>query len=109
MADAFLYLTVCSIRNSIRTRVRRIRQPRYLAITLCLLLYLGSMLFSRPAAGIIAIPANYRHLMELSVMAVTTLLLGLAWVLPNSMALQFTSAEVHLLFTAPVSRRQLIA
>ena len=65
MADAFLYLTVCSIRNSVRLRLRRIRQPRYFAITLCLLLYLGSMLFSRPAAGIITIPASHRHLMEL--------------------------------------------
>src|SRR5918993_5257996 len=109
MWGAFLYRTVCSIRNGVRMRVRRIRQPRYLAITLFLLLYVGSMLFSRPAAGIFTIPPAYRHLIEFAAIGLATILLGLAWVLPNSVALQFTSAEVHLLFPAPVSRRQLIA
>ena len=105
---AFLYLTVCSIRNSVRLRLRRLRQPRYLAITIGLLIYVGSMLASRPPGGIFAIASAYRQPVDLAAIGIATLLLGLVWVLPNALALDFTSAEVHLLFPAPVSRRQLI-
>ncbi len=108
MAGAFLYLTVCSIRNSVRIRLRRLRQPRYLVIALGLALYVGSILFSRPPQGFFTIPADSRQLAGLAAAIVLTGLLGLAWVLPNSVVLPFTSAEVQFLFPAPVSRRQLI-
>ena len=108
MTAAFAYLTFCTIRNGVRLRLRRLRQARYLVITLGLILYVGSMLWSRPASGILAIPAAYRQEADAAAVVLATLLLGLAWVLPNSVALQFTSAEVHLLFPAPVTRRHLI-
>ena len=108
MGGAFLYLTVCTLRNSIRIRVRRLRQPRYLVITAGLMLYVASMLFSRPPQGIFTIPPDYQRVAELGAAVVLTILLGLAWVLRNSVALPFTSAEVQFLFPAPVSRRQLI-
>jgi hypothetical protein len=105
---AFAYLTVCSIRNGARLRLRRLRRPRYLMTALGLIVYAGSMLWSRPAAGVLAIPPAYRESSEIAAPIIATLLLGLAWVLPNSLALAFTLAEVHLLFPAPITRRQLI-
>ncbi len=105
---AFFYLTVCTIRNSVRLRLRRLRQPRYLAITIGLVLYVGSMLLSRPSAGIFAIASAYRESVDLAAIGMATLLLGIGWVLPNPLAFAFSSAEVHLLFPAPVSRRQLV-
>ena len=77
-------------------------------IALGLILYAGSMLWNRPAAGVLAIPSAYRENSEVAAALIATLLLGLAWVLPNSLALAFTLAEVHLLFPAPITRRQLI-
>ena len=31
MIGAFFYLTICSIRNRVRVRLKRLRQPRYVA------------------------------------------------------------------------------
>jgi ABC-2 type transport system permease protein len=105
---AFVYLTVCSIRNGIRLRVRRLRQVRYLLIGCGLALYVGSMLWSRPASGLVSISPDYRQYAEAAAVVIALVLLGLAWVLPNSLALAFTSSEVHFLFPAPITRRQLI-
>ena len=108
MTAAFAYLALCSIRNGVRLRLRRLRQVRYLLIGLGLVLYFGSMLWNRPASGILSISTAYRQLAEAAAVAIAAALLGLVWVLPNSLALQFTSAEVQFLFPAPVTRRQLI-
>ena len=108
MTGALLYLTVCSIRNGIRIRLRRLRQPRYLLIGLGLGTYVASILFSRPPQGFLSIPENYRQLAGIATAVLFALTLGSAWVLPNTVALAFTSAEVQFLFPAPVTRRQLI-
>jgi ABC-2 type transport system permease protein len=98
MTGALLYLTVCSIRNSIRIRLRRLRQPRYLLIGLGLATYVVSILFSRPPQGFISIPEDYRQLAGIATAVLFTLTLGSAWVLPNTVALAFTSAEVQFSF-----------
>ena len=108
MTAAFAYLTLCSIRNSVRLRLRRLRQARYLLVGLGLILYFGSMMWNRPPSGILSIPTAYRQQVEVAAAAIAAALLGLTWVLPNSLALQFTSAEVQFLFPAPITRRQLI-
>lgn len=108
MIGAFLYLTVRSISNGVRLRLRRLRQPRYLIIGLGLVLYVGSMLWSRPPSGVIVVPAAYRQYADVAAVVLATMLLGAAWVLPNGLALAFSSAEVQLLFPAPITRRQLI-
>ena len=64
MTAAFVYLTLCSIRNGVRLRLRRLRQARYLLIGLGLVLYFGSMLWNRPASGILSISPAYRQLAE---------------------------------------------
>lgn len=108
VTGAFAYLTRRSIANSLRVRVRRLRQPRYLVIAVVLLLYLGGMMAGRPRSGAFPInPAN-RQQAELIATALTTLLLALAWVLPVGAPLRFTLADVQFLFTAPITRRQLI-
>ena len=108
MTGIFVYLTVCSIRNSVRVRVRRLRQPRYLLIALGFVLYVGSMMFGRPESGSFAFLAANGTRARMIAAGAATLMLGSAWVLPVAAALRFTSAEVQFLFTAPITRRQLI-
>ena len=108
MTGIFVYLTVCSIRNSVRDKVRRLRQPRYILIAIAFVLYVGSMLVGRPASGSMGSLAVEGPRARLIASAVATLLLGTAWILPAGAALRFTSAEVQFLFTAPITRRELI-
>jgi ABC-2 type transport system permease protein len=104
----FVYLTVCSIRNSARLRIRRLRQPRYLLIALGFVLYVGSMMFGRPPSGSLGFLPVDTARGRMIAAGVATVMLGSSWVLPVAAALQFTSAEVQFLFTAPITRRQLI-
>jgi ABC-2 type transport system permease protein len=109
MTAAFVYLATCSIRNGLGVRLRRLRQPRYLLITLGMLLYVANMVFNRPAAGFIAFdPGLYQNAQAIGT-AVALLLLVFVWILSGGAALRFTLPEVHLLFPAPIDRRQLIA
>jgi hypothetical protein len=108
MTGIFTYLTVCSIRNSMRLRIRRLRQPRYLLIALGFVLYVGSMMFGRPASGSLEFFVVDGARARMIAAGVATLMLASAWVLPVAAPLRFTSAEVQFLFTAPITRRQLI-
>jgi ABC-2 type transport system permease protein len=117
MGGAFLYLTICSIRNRVRVRLKRLREPRYLLGLVAGLLYFG-FLFGRPrrrqgaaaAAGPALPVALYRGALEVCGAAFLLVLAAMAWVFPRAgrPALTFTPADVHFLFAAPVSRRQLI-
>jgi hypothetical protein len=49
MVVTFLYLTACSIKNSLRRRAKRLREPRYLVGLIVGLAYLYLMLFRRGA------------------------------------------------------------
>jgi hypothetical protein len=104
----FVYLTVSSIRNSVRLRIRRLRQPRYLLIAVGFVLWVGSMLLGRQTSGALGFVAVDGARARMIAAGVATLLLASAWVLPVGAALRFTSAEVQFLFTAPITRRQLI-
>jgi ABC-2 type transport system permease protein len=104
----FVYLTVSSIRNSVRLRIRRLRQPRYLLIAVGFVLWVGSMLLGRQTSGALGFVAVDGARARMMAAGVATLLLASAWVLPVGAALRFTSAEVQFLFTAPITRRQLI-
>ena len=108
MTGIFAYLTVCSIRNSMRLRIRRLRQPRYLLIAVGFVLYVGSMMFGRPASGSLGFLAVDGARAWMIAAGVATLMLASSWVLPVAAPLRFTSAEVQFLFTAPITRRQLI-
>ena len=108
MTDAFVYLTVCSIRNSLRVRIQRLRQPRYLLIAVGFVLYIASMVAGRPRAGSLSLVAIDTALARAVAVGAATLLLGSAWLLPVGAALRFTNAEIQFLFTAPITRRQLL-
>ena len=108
MTGIFVYLTVCSIRNSVRLRIRRLRRPRYLLIAVGFVLWVGSMLLGRRTSGPLGFIAVDGARAQLIAAGVATVMLGSAWLLPLAAALRFTSAEVQFLFTAPITRRQLI-
>jgi hypothetical protein len=104
----FAYLTICSIRNSVRVKVRRLRQPRYILIALAFVVYVGSLMFGRPSSGSMGFIGVEGLRARLIATAVATLLLGTSWIFSAGAALRFTSAEIQFLFTAPIARRELI-
>jgi len=106
--DAFVYLTRTTLRNRFASQLRRLRNPRY-AIALLLGVGYFWLILLRPAVQ----PGRASRLVwanaeTLAALGILLLLLG-PWVFKNErMALAFTPAEVQFLFTAPVTRRQLI-
>jgi hypothetical protein len=117
VTGTFVFLTRCSMRNRALHRLRRLREPRYLAGLFVGLGYLywallrnqfaaareGSALLSEPGV-VSALP---------SVVAALGLVLWLvvliAWLWPSSEPpLKFSGAEVHFFYPAPVTRRQIL-
>ena len=122
MLSASLYIIVCSARNRLRVRLRRLREPRYLIGAIVGAAYIYFSFFARFRASRASnarrnarqtqLPASMAALMAsgpalagLALMVVT----AASWVMPfNSGLLEFSDAEVQFLFPAPVSRRQLL-
>lgn len=115
MTSAFVYLIVCSFRNRVRTRLKRLRQPRYLAGLVVGVLYLY-MVFLRPGArgpGGGGPPDQFLQMalgpLEAGLSVLLFVVVALAWLVPTKRgAIDFTRSEVQFLFPAPVTRRQLI-
>jgi hypothetical protein len=122
MGGALLYLAVCSIRNRLRVRLRRLREPRYLVglgvglayLALVLWRYGVSLTSERAARGPRPGPrpagVDVAGALELVGAVGLFVFTVLAWVLPGTgrPALTFSRADAHWLFTAPVSRRQVL-
>ena len=124
MIGASLYIIRCTARNRIRARLRRLREPRYLAGALAGIAYIYATSFGRfraqrqgmrgrrnrgapesPAAALAALGLIGPAIGGTVLMAAA----AAAWVLPmEGTLLEFSKAEVQFLFTAPVSRRALI-
>ena len=121
MLSASLYIIVCSARNRLRVRLRRLREPRYLIGAIVGAAYIYFSFFARlrtsragasRRGGPRALPAAFDALLAsapafagLILMAVATA----AWLFPmDSGLLEFSDAELQFLFPAPVSRRQLL-
>ena len=113
MLGAFLYLTACSFKNRLRRRLQRLREPRYIVGLVVGLLYFYVAFFRRnrrrrpvddlPTVAALAGPVQLVASLFLFSAAV------IAWVWPSGRPpLPFSRAEVQFLFTAPVSRRQLV-
>ena len=114
MTSAFVYLVACSFRNRVRSQLRRLRQPRYLAGLVVGLLYLY-LIFLRPGSrsGQPAIGSSFMEFpaaaMQAAMSVVLFIAVAAAWLVPTKRgAIDFTRSEVQFLFTAPVTRRQLI-
>jgi ABC-2 type transport system permease protein len=121
MIAASLYIIVCSARNRLRVRLRRLREPRYLLGAIAGVAYFYFTVFARvrggrasrrprPSAAQSAGLAAALQAQGIGLGAMFVLALAaLAWVFPgNSGLLDFTPAETNFLITAPVTRRQLL-
>ena len=121
MIAASLYITFCSTKNRIVRRLRRLREPRYLVGAVVGAAYLYFSFFARLRGRSVASnarnrrgqpPMQFDDLVPIGT-AIGALVLfvgaALAWLLPvSSGMLDFSDAEVDMLFTAPVSRKALI-
>jgi ABC-2 type transport system permease protein len=119
MLGASVYIIVCSARNRLRTRLRRLREPRYLVGAIVGIAYLYFSIFARmgrrggstgrrgspPAAMLAALRTGAPGAVGLALLAATVI----GWILPfSSGLLDFSQSEVQFLFPAPVSRRSLL-
>ena len=116
MTATFLYLTARSVWNRAVLRLRRLRQPRYLASLIAGLAYfywfvLRQQLRAARRGDLTADPQFTQIVPALLVAGGLALWLVslLAWVWPSTdPPMRFTRAEVQFFFTAPVTRRQLV-
>jgi len=118
VAGALVYVRLATIAGQWRSRLRRLKQPKYLvgAIVGAAYLYgvflrrmpIGSGRYSAPALAQAASAELASLLPELAA-AVLLVTLAFFWVVPRGRAgLSFSEAEIAFLFPAPVSRRALI-
>ena len=110
-----LYLTIHSIRNQIRVRLRRLRQPRYLIATVLgggyfWFVIMGGAFRRGQPRQMPGVPAPLKVGLSLGAAMLMFVVAALAWITPSSRrpALAFTRPEVQNLFTAPISRRRLV-
>jgi ABC-2 type transport system permease protein len=121
MFSASLYIIVCSARNRILVRLRRLREPRYLIGAIVGAAYIYFSFFARfratgrsarrrPRASDFpeSIAGLFALLPQLGAVALLVVAAA-AWVVPvDSGLLEFSDPEMQFLFPAPVSRRQLL-
>jgi ABC-2 type transport system permease protein len=119
MLRASLYITLCTAKNSVLVRLRRLREPRYLVFAIAGAAYLYFAVFMRFGAtrrgrsrGEEAPDIFGPSVSALAPAAGGVAMLALAagaWVFPTRSTLfDFSEAEIHLLFPAPVTRRALL-
>jgi ABC-2 type transport system permease protein len=118
MIGAFLYLTLCSMRNKLRVRLQRLREPRYLAGMIFGLMYLYRFVFrnlfrgtptGRGPGTMIAVLTRVAGPVQMVGSLILFVLAAAVWLLPGfKPPLTFSRAEVQFLFQAPLSRRQLV-
>lgn len=112
MIAAAFYLTSRIVVNGFRRRVARLREPRY-AIALAAGLLYFYWIFARPGGGGFGRPgvgsAGDRDDLDLLLAWLLLALVALNWIFGQSRSpLPFTPAETQFLFTAPLTRRQVI-
>ena len=110
MLSTFLYLILCSGRNRLRVQLRRLRQPRYAIASIVGALYFGLMIVRpRGRSGAPTILPASQEATEIGIALILFGVAALAWLWPSTRAeLAFTRADVQWLFTAPLTRRQLL-
>ena len=114
MIGTFTYLTLCSFKNRMRRRLKRLREPRYLIGLIVGVLYFYFAFFrprSSSRRGNRGVPGLEQFAGSIQVLGSVVLFViaALAWLWPGSgTPITFSRAEVQFLFTAPVTRRQLL-
>src|SRR4051812_32797784 len=112
MLSASFYITVCTTRNRLRVRLRRLREPRYLfgAIVGGAYLYFSVLgprrarRGGRPGNGPPVELLSAWRAAGMSTAGITALIMALlVWLLPmRSGLLEFSQAETAFLFPAPM-------
>jgi hypothetical protein len=119
MIAALAYLQFYSVKNRLITRIKRLRQPKYLFGAIVGGIYFYWYAFANvarmrrqglPGTGTMGEMSNdVLAIIELLGAVVLAIVVVFGWLLPNRRAaLAFTEAEIAFLFPAPVSRRMLI-
>jgi len=122
MLSASVYIAWCTAKNRVLVRLRRLREPRYLLGAIAGIAYFYFAIFARagrPGArqareraqdrAFEAVPGFQIAGSSLAGLCLMWFAL-LPWVLPSrSKLLEFSQSEREFLFTAPLSRRQLLA
>ena len=117
MADALLYLRVTSLVGRVRSRLMRLKQPKYLAGALVGVAYLYLAFIRRslgphhgygPGPAAPGLPLEAVTLLPELAALVLLVVLIVNWVTPRNAALVFSEAEIAFLFPAPVNRRMLV-
>jgi len=113
MIDAFVFLLTRSFVNRTKSRLRRLKQPKYLIGAVFGLLYVSwyflQIFFFRGKRGAANPFTMDDSILPVIGVALLFLFVAGAWIFPHARAaLTFTEAEVAFLFPAPVSRRTLI-
>jgi hypothetical protein len=111
IAGALLYYQRHWWHNRLLTRLRRLRQPKYLLGAIVGGLYFYWYIFrafGRAGRGARFSP-EHQDIAQAIAALVLLIMVVLAWILPHSRAaLAFTEAEVAFLFPAPIGRKTLI-
>jgi len=104
---AALYLSRRSLANATRRRLARLRQPKYLiGFAVGLLYYYWLIARPRARGAGPGLPENAGE--ALAILGLTTILV-INWLFGSSRSpFAFTPAETHYLFTAPLTRRQVL-
>lgn len=107
-------LTLWQIKNRIRVRFARLKQPRYLIGSVAGFAYIAyfAVLRNQNWAGSGRRAANFARVagpMELGVAVALLVLAALVWILPAAQSpVRFSPSEIQFLFPAPITRRQLL-
>jgi len=105
----FAFVTLASMKNRIWSRLKRLREPRYLVSAIAGLAYMVFWLSRSWARQ----PPNARIVFlglgaDVASIVVLAMMIG-AWALPGDQGgLEFSEPEIQFLFPAPLTRRQLL-
>ena len=116
MIQAFSFYLLHSMKNRVRARLKRLRQPKYLISALVGLAYLYFLFFRQVifenhhrAAPPFSRDLDLMPLAETGFSVLLLMAVLVPWFLPTRAAgIVFTEAEIQFLFPAPVSRRSLL-
>jgi ABC-2 type transport system permease protein len=120
LVGALWYLRANSILGRIKSRLKRLKQPKYLAGAVVGALYFYFVFLRRthapqmggrpagPGALVDALPADLLALVGGIAALFLFLVLAVNWFFPRRAALAFSESEIAFLFPAPVSRRMLV-
>lgn len=116
-AKALIYLQLTSLYGLVRSRLLRLKQPKYLAGAVVGGAYIYFFFLRRAATGqpspaftqVLPTPSAISLTATAIASLVLLVLIVLNWVLPRATAsLAFSEAEIAFLFPAPISRRALV-